>query len=95
MPRAPACNPAEAREVISQTLRAIRSPALAGLRQVQFRRQCARCGADPAVTLIWGQFPEWVDLARQAVVHGGPGGVGLILAGHRARPAGVGCELRA
>ncbi len=93
--RAPAEVRAGAREGISMTLCASGSSALAGFRQVQFRRQCPRRGADPAVALDWWQLPEWVDLAFKAPMHGGPGGVGLVLAGHRARPPGVGRELRA
>ena len=71
------------------------SSALAGFRQVQFCRQRPRCGADPPVALAWWQLPEWADLAFEALMHGGSGGVGLVLPGHRAGPPCVGCELRA
>jgi len=68
---------------------------LAGFRQIQFRRQGPRRGADPAFALGWWQLSERVNLALEALVNGSPGGVGLVLAGHRTGPPRVGRELRA
>jgi hypothetical protein len=68
---------------------------LTGFCQIQFRRQCPSRGADPAFAFGWWQLSERVNLALEALVNGSPGGVGLVLAGHRTGPPGVGREPRA
>ena len=95
MLRAPAEVQAGAREVYLRWLRALGSCVLAGFRQIQFRRQCSRRGADSALALSWWQLFERVNLALKALVNGSPGGVGLVLAGHRTGPPRVRRELRA